>query len=224
MAALGDESPSARWHAVVTLGEIANKMEDTAPMQATVEPLAGLLTSPDSSMRSATIDALAKVGRPAADTLIDLLGDTDSSVRSAATKALGQMGEEVTELLIAALSNPKSSVRKNAAAALERISPDKAHEYQVTQYISDLKDPDAMIRATATRRLGLMGNLRAVESLITALDDSDYRVRMHAAEALGVLGDKRAISALDLAKKDKDNVKAVEDAAKDAAERLKRLP
>ena len=70
--------------------------------------------------------------------------------------------------------------------------------------------------------LGYIGDSRAVEALIRALDDSDYRVRLRAAKALEILSDKRAMEPLNLTKK--DDVKAVEEAAKKAYDWLKRLP
>jgi HEAT repeat protein len=222
MNALNDEQPTARWHALMALGGIAERLEDAISMQPAVESIAALLRDPNKAVRAAAINTLGKIGRPAADTLIAMLGDADSVVRSGATKALGQMGDAATEPLAAALSNPKSAVRQNAAAALGMISPDTADWRQVARYINDLKDGDPIVRAAAAKMLGIMGGTRAVEPLISALADADYRVRLNAAEALGDLNDKRALDALELARK--DQVKAVEEAAKNAIDRLKRLP
>jgi HEAT repeat protein len=44
--------------------------------------------------------------------------------------------------------------------------------------------------------LGIIGDTRAVEPLISALSDSDNHVRLAAAEALGKIGDVRAIEPL----------------------------
>ena len=220
--ALTDASPTTRWHALVALGGIAQRLEDTISMQPAVDNIAALLRDTNRAVRSAAIGALAQIGRPAADALITMLGDIDTGVRSGATKALGQMGDTVTEPLVATLSNPKSAVRQGAAAALGMISPDRAEWHQVTSYVNDLKDADPIVRIRAAKMLGVLGGTRAVEPLISALADADYRVRLNAADALGGLNDKRAIDALELARK--DQVKAVEEAAKNAAERLKRLP
>lgn len=189
---LNDGEALTRWYAVVALGEIAEKMEPTASVQSMVGHLAGLLSDSDAAIRSAAIQALAKAGLSATDALIALLGSSNSSVRSGAMQALNLMGA------------------------------DDASQHKVTRYINDLQDSDSVVRSTAAKMLGGVGNSRAVEPLIAVLSDADYRVRWHAAETLGILGDKRAVSALESARK--DDVKAVSEAAKDAASRLKRLP
>ena len=93
-----------------------------------------------------------------------------------------------------------------------------------TRYINDLRDTDQAVRANGARMLGQLGDTRALEQLVAALGDTDYRVRLHAAKALGKLNDKRAMPALEQAKNDKDDVKAVEEAAKNSFNWLKRLP
>lgn len=56
----------------------------------------------------------------------------------------------------------------------------------------------------AVRRLGEIGDLRAVDPLIAVLRDEDWRVRRDAADALGKLADVRAVKSLTAALYDKN--------------------
>ena len=221
---LSAQASNTRLSAIRILGEIAETLPNTTPMSSVVNMLIERLQDSDDAVRLASINTLVKCGVPAIDALIAQMGAPDTVVRSAATKALGRMGDTAKEALIRTLSNPKSTVRQNAAAALGQIVPDEAQFYQVTRYINDLRDTDETVRASAARMLGHIGAPRAFEQLVATLGDTDYRVRLHAAEALGKLNDKRAMPALEAAKNDKDDVKAVEEAAKNSFNWLKRLP
>ncbi|MCH8294685.1 HEAT repeat domain-containing protein [Candidatus Poribacteria bacterium] len=218
-AILSDSTSKGSRYAILVLGEIAETIEDTTSMRPAVNALIARLNELDNT---AAINTLAKIGAPAVGPLVAQLGAPDSLLRSAATKALSQMGDAAVSGLIEALSSGKSTVRQNAAIALGQIAPDEAHLYQATRYINDLKDTDPTVREMGAKMLGYIGDSRAVEALIRALGDSDYRVRLRAAKALEILSDKRAMEPLNLTKK--DDVKAVEEAAKKAYDWLKRLP
>lgn len=221
---LSAQAPNTRLNAIRILGDIAETLPDTTPMEPVVNMLIERLQDSVGVVRLAAINTLVKCGTPAIDALIAQMGAPNTVVRSAATKALGQMGDAAKEALINSLSNPKSIVRQNAAAALGQLLPDEGDFYQITRYINDLRDTDQAVRANGARMLGQLGDTRALEQLVAALGDTDYRVRLHAAEALGKLNDKRAMPALEQAKNDKDDVKAVEEAAKNSFNWLKRLP
>ncbi|MEN6292801.1 MAG: HEAT repeat domain-containing protein [Methanobacterium sp.] len=62
--------------------------------------------------------------------------------------------------------------------------------------IKDLNDKSWFIRRRATKRIGDIGNQRAVEPLINALKDKNVFVKISAAESLGEIGDERAIQPL----------------------------
>jgi HEAT repeat protein len=61
---------------------------------------------------------------------------------------------------------------------------------------------DDGVRALAAWSLGMIGDARAVEPLITALKDQSRSVRENAASALGKIGDARAVEPLIAALKD----------------------
>jgi len=71
--------------------------------------------------------------------------------------------------------------------------------------------------------LGRTNDPRAVEPLIAALSDRDFRVRADAVGSLAYLADKRAIEPLKRVEDD-DEVDMVRRVAKEALERLERLP
>ena len=221
---LNAQVPNARLNAIRILGDIAETLPNTAPMEPVVNMLIERLQDSVGAVRLAAINTLVKCGPLAVDALIAQMDAPNTVVRSAATKALGQMGDVAKKSLINTLSNPKSIVRQNAAAALGQLLPNEGDFYQVTRYINDLRDTDDAVRANAARMLGQLGDIRALEQLVAALGDTDYRVRLQAAKALGQLNDKRAMPALEKAKNEKDNVKAVEEAAKNSFDWLKRLP
>ena len=82
---------------------------------------------------------------------------------------------------------------------------------EVSVLISALKDRDSNTRwkaasALGEKKLGEIGDTRAVEPLIQVLDDKDKDVRLTAARVLGVIGDARAVESLIQALRDEERV------------------
>ena len=67
---------------------------------------------------------------------------------------------------------------------------------EVVPLIANLKNPDSSVRANAAIRLGIIGDITAVEPLIAALGDQELAVRSNVITALGALKDVRAIEPL----------------------------
>jgi HEAT repeat-containing taxis protein len=67
---------------------------------------------------------------------------------------------------------------------------------RLAHYLDLLSDQDPINRWKGATSLGRMGDLRAVEALISALDDDDDRVRLKTIWALGSIGDSRAAAPL----------------------------
>lgn len=63
-------------------------------------------------------------------------------------------------------------------------------------YIHRLNSGKSWVREEAAILLGLLGNSKAVEPLITALKDVEAKVRSSAAQALGKIGDSQAVQPL----------------------------
>ncbi len=70
--------------------------------------------------------------------------------------------------------------------------------------ISKLKEEVVVVRRSAARALGAIGDAGAVEALVEVLKDEDEYVRGSATSALGSIGDPRAVEALKEALKDED--------------------
>jgi len=77
---------------------------------------------------------------------------------------------------------------------------------KVETLINELKDHHGPVRlrCEAARKLGTIGDARAVEPLVAALKDRDRGLRVCAASALGAIKDPRAAAPLIVALNDKD--------------------
>ena len=84
-----------------------------------------LLKDPDDFVRYAAADSLAKLGKPAVESLIARLNDRNWKVRRPVAMALGKLGDaRAVEPLITCLKDKAENVRSAAAEALgEMASP-----------------------------------------------------------------------------------------------------
>lgn len=221
ISALASENKIIKRYAFTTLAGIAPKAKVDELQPAIVPAIEGL-SELDSSIRSASTTILIQIGEPAVRDLIALFKGSNTS-HSAAIKLLVQIGSPAIDALKLALNDQNSVVRKNAVAALTQIDPGNAEQYQITQYINDLKDTDTKIRMVAAFKLGRTNDNRAVEHLISALSDGNFQVRANAADSLAYLADKRAVKPLERVEDDDEN-KMVRRVAKESLERLKELP
>ena len=185
IAALEDEELRVRAAAAEALGQIGDARA--------VAPLIAALKDTDKYVRKAATEALGKIGAPAVESLSAALKDTDKYVRKAAAYALGEIKDpRAVEPLIAALRD--SDVREAAAEALDRLGwkPGKDEsagwywmakcEWEkcvalgasaVAPLIAALKDTDKYVRKAAAEALGQIGEVRAIEPLITSLRSTD---------------------------------------------------
>ncbi len=99
----------------------ATALGDTGDERA-VEQLLTALKSDDESVRSASAEALGKIGGPAVEPLIASLKHVFWDVRAAAAMALGSTGDErAVDPLVRALKDPELPVRTEVKQALERL-------------------------------------------------------------------------------------------------------
>jgi HEAT repeat protein len=182
---------------VVGMSEVA-RSQSLLPQQVNqnkeIDRLIQQLKSPDPKVRSHAAYTLGLIGQPAKasiPSLIKLLDDPKAGVRHSAIWSIGNIGvslESITPSIIALLTDPISSrVRLVATQTLGRLEPS---ETLVIMLKLQLNDSDLLVRQSAARALGEMGQLgrSAIPLLISTLrKDPSFTVRAAAAEALGKL-------------------------------------
>jgi HEAT repeat protein len=146
---LKDNDLIVRLHAAKALGE--------AKDARAVEPLIAALG--DKGCGHTAANALAKIGKPAVETLIVALKNENPFVRRNAAKALGEIKDSsAVKPLIDALKDNDLIVRRNAAKALGEIKDFSAEE----PLTSALKDESPAVRRNASIALREMGKPEAV--------------------------------------------------------------
>ena len=142
-------------------------------------------------VRLAVAEALANIADASAvEPLIATLQDKQHyRYREAVARTLGQIGDVgAMETLVALLRDSVSDVRKAAIKALVKISLDwpqsDAARQQVPEFIVALRNRDTYVRKAAAEVLGEIGDVFAVDSLVTLLKDKDPVVSGVAAESL----------------------------------------
>ncbi len=146
---LKDNDLIVRLHAAKALGE--------AKDARAVEPLIAALG--DKGCGHTAANALAKIGKPAVETLIVALKNENPFVRRNAAEALGEIKDaSAVKPLIDALKDNDLIVRRNAAKALGKIKDSSAEE----SLTSALKDESPAVRRNAAIALREMGKPEAV--------------------------------------------------------------
>jgi len=175
-------------------GPNVEKMEN----KRDIKGLTKALGHKDVDVRSAAAEALARIGAPAVESLIQTLKEKDSSVRVLAVMTLGRLKDtRALEPLIQALKDKDREVGLQAVGALVRMGKPAVEPLTQT-----LKDKDPSVRGEAVLVLQEIGDVRAVVPLTEALKDEDKDVRLAATFALGKMGDARAVEPLAQALKD----------------------
>lgn len=108
----GRAPPEARAAAIHALGEIGDPRA--------VDPLVEALSEP--RVRDAAWGALAKIGAPAVERLMDALHDTRTAIRKAAAEVLGHIGDPRTQTALEdRLEDTEGPVRLAALFALQHL-------------------------------------------------------------------------------------------------------
>jgi HEAT repeat protein len=181
------------------------------------------LRDEDWGVREDAALALGQSGDPrGVRPLIEALRDSDRAVQTAATSALTAIGEPAVMDLSSCLRDPDLSVQEAAALILSSI----ADERVVDPLMSALLSEDWVVRMHASRALGRLASLQAIDTLVLLLQDKvpavrdeamlalkamgkqvvsplletltnkDWRVRLKTTETLGVLGSNAAVQPL----------------------------
>lgn len=151
-----------------------------------VEYLIMALSDRHCGVRTAAAEGLGEIGDPTGvDALILLAGDAEQDVRSAAAAALGRIGDaRAVDPLIRLFSDGYPGVRNAAAVAVAAFGPDVLEPLEAA-----LDDPAPVVRLTAARAIGIVGNPRSIPLLVGHLEDPAREVGVVAARTLGGFGD-----------------------------------
>ncbi|NMG09345.1 HEAT repeat domain-containing protein [Brasilonema sp. UFV-L1] len=140
--------------------------------------------------RSAAIDYLVSVGKPAVPALITALQeDSDAQVRASAAIILGKMGPAAAQAaipLVRAIDDKDAAVRSHAVQAIEKIGK----QAYVPHYMAGLDSEKEWERYSAAHALRAIGKdaAPAVPTLIKKLQDEDVWTRVNAGSVLGSIG------------------------------------
>jgi HEAT repeat protein len=165
-----------------------------------VELLIPLLKEKDSGVLVNAAWLLGRLGdSQAVEPLIPLLKDENAIVRYTTAKALARLGsaKAIRPLILAKHQSLNISFleKRENESFLETL----VQRFDVSSLIPLLKDENPEIRNYAAKRLGHLGDYKAVEPLILLLKDKDAVVRYSTAKALARLGSTKAIRPLILA-------------------------
>ncbi|MCC2640209.1 MAG: uncharacterized protein K0S45_622 [Nitrospira sp.] len=156
------------------------------------DPLVAALRSHDWIVRMHAAKALGRIGEPqAVPVLMPLLQDKVKAVREEASSALAAIGSAAVSPLLLALEHEEWLVRLHAVEALGKLKSSDAVDPLLRTLFNDR---DSAIREDVVRALGVIGDARAVDYLVTVMKEPT--LRLLAVEALGHIGDRRAVPLL----------------------------
>jgi len=207
---LGDKDITIRLAAVAAVGAMPEAVMSSKEALTNIK---SCLKDSSSGVRAAAAQALAAVGKPAADLaeeVLPLLADSEEDLsglalqigngakrpipqmrrpKCAAVSALGRMGDSnYISKISEALNDQIWEVRLCAAEALSMFG--EAAKGEVSTIISLLEDDAFPVRATACNTLGVIGDAEAISRLVEAFEDSSHSVRLAAVTAMGEFGEK----------------------------------
>lgn len=205
-----EKDPAAIKAAVKSLRAASARIRERAAVEigaefgpdakSAVPDLVKRLFDSHAAVRSATAEALGRVGtgaKDAAPALVAVLeGDEPAFVQSAACEALGLIGPADKEAALAALrpklEHPSPLVRAHAALAMFLVAGDRGGEPEAVRGLGGRSHQVRITSAEALWRMGKDG--RAIPLLIRALEEANLsgtegeNERYMAARALGRIG------------------------------------
>ncbi|MBD2552122.1 MAG: HEAT repeat domain-containing protein [Limnothrix sp.] len=164
-------------------------------MTATPDQIRELLHSENLSDRLRAVNDIRALPPDQGFALIQLaIGDANTRVRYAAVSQFDSLGgqdpDRSLELLRGLLSDPEPDVQAAAADCLGGLKLTAAYEDLVALYQSS---GEWLVRFSILSALGELGDLRAVDVLLSALASDNELERLAAIGALGELADDRAL-------------------------------
>lgn len=191
---LDSDSSKDRMLALAMLRDVAPK--DAAPLVRKVIY--------DSNLQVRSMAVFAMGLKPDEDTfsiLVRLLEtDPDYGIRADAAGALGYLEDSraFESLVRAFYEDTDWLVRFSAAVSLGNLKDPRAHEV----LMAALKSDEVVIQQAAIAAVGEIGDIEAVDDILTFAQAEDWLIRQRLAEALGNLPTPKTQSALRFLEKD----------------------
>ena len=189
-----------------------------------------VIVDPGQSQAKVSLENLPQNTHPEIKQLIERLYSQDPVERVTALSKLGENSTKAVHsipFVIPLLGDTEAVLQQGGATQFE--STDVASEAvkvlaklgqpAVEPLIDALGDNNSIIRANAIEALGVIGDMRAEDPLMTILiEDKDVTVRQSSAEALGRLGDSRSLKSLTVALSDRRS--KVQESARKAIQKI----
>lgn len=152
-----------------------------------------LLRAREGKIAECAARALAAIGHPAVQPLVDSLPTqkAELELRKVIVNALVDIGDPSIEPLIKSLNSHSASVRGAAEEALARIGAPA-----IEALVEALRTENWNLRRRIAKILGRIGDERVAEPLVLALHDEDPGVRTRVAQILGQIGREQEVGAL----------------------------
>ena len=162
-----------------------------------VPALLAALDDPEPSVRVEAIRGLGtQQDTRVAPALLAHANDTAPGVHMMVISSLGQLGDaRAAGILLDALGDKDHNTRNLATQYIVKLLPDAPG--RITERLTALlASTDEGIRANAVTMLGKMGDIHAIEPMLTLLKSPRQDIRNQAVQALAQIDDPRAAAAL----------------------------
>ncbi|MFO0752714.1 MAG: HEAT repeat domain-containing protein [Thermodesulfovibrionales bacterium] len=170
---LGSDDPSVRRRAAEALREGDERA---------IYPLVKALSDENAGVQDAAMRSLIAVGGEVTVYMVLPLLRSTTLLRNTALIILKELGEVSVPLLYSLLKDKDEDIRKFALDLFGEIK----REVDPSRVVPLLKDPNANVRASAAKTLGVLEYRAAVPELVKALGDEEW-VAFSALESLGDL-------------------------------------
>lgn len=209
---LGDESPSVRHAAALSLARLGVPNLSGAPMSgAGLTELVARLQNEDAVVRLHAVEGfslLASSAAPCAAQLADRLEDVDDRVWVSAASCLERLGKNGANALADLVRDRADmQVRRRAENSLERMG-----DVGATAVARNARSIDASTRCRAFHALSRMGRPGSA-ALAQLLEDPVAHMRIHALQALSEAGVSAHVHAEAVVERVRDENENVRDAA-----------
>ena len=170
-----------------------------------------LLHDEDTVVQSSAIGALARMGQPAVEPLLEILASSTSteSHKGHCAWALAFIGAKAEKQLYAAYHSDSPEVRSAVVGAIAKVAEENRQEKALNLLVESLNDPAENVRSEAAAVLGNLKYQSAVPKLIELLEHSVGETRKSSALSLMKIGDLNAIAPLKkaLSKESEERIK-----------------